>query len=186
MTSASIRRSPVALTLAILTVVLASVSAASPQPPPDTLQAPPPCDDIHPADLKRICRSGRLAVSRYDGQRPPFFFETAEGEWDGFDVDIARDIAARLDVEYQTVLATSFNEVVAKVADRSADIGISKLSATLERSKKVRFTHPYMTVYQTLLVNRLAAPKQQDPYRFLNRPEVRLGAREWHSNVSVT
>jgi len=67
------------------------------------------------------------------------------------------------------------------VANHAADIGISKLSATLERSKRVRFSRPYMTVYQTLLVNRLAAPKQQDPYLFLNRRGVRIGALEGSS-----
>lgn len=151
------------------------------QPPPDAIARPGRCADTHPEDLRRICESGGLAVARYDGQRPPFFSETAEGGWEGFDVDIARDIAERLGVAYRPVLAGSFNDVVAKVAEGSADVGISKLSATLERSKRVRFTKPYMTVYQTLLVNRLAAPKQQDPYVFLNRPGVRLGALEGSS-----
>ncbi len=136
-----------------------------------------------PPDLERICASGLLRVARYQGQRPPFFFHRADGTWRGFDVDLARDIARRLGVAYEARLAASFDEVVDLVARGEADVGISKLSITLERSRRVRFSKPYMTVYQTLLVNRLAAPKQADPFAFLNRPAVRIGALEGSSYV---
>ena len=133
------------------------------------------CEQLPPTDLRRICESGKLTVARYGGERPPFFFQTSQG-WRGFDIDLARDVARRLGVEYQSHLADSFDEVVELVTSRRADIGISKLSVTLDRSRSVRFSKPYMTVYQTLLINRLAAPKQQDPFSFLNRAAVRIGA----------
>ncbi len=142
-----------------------------------------PCDYLPPPDLKRICASGRLVVARYEGERPPFFSQAGGNEWVGFDVDLARDIAARLGVAYEARLAESFDEVVDLVAQRQADVGISKLSITLERSQRVRFSKPYMTVYQTLLINRLAAPKQQDPFAFLDRPGARVGALEGSSYV---
>ncbi len=144
--------------------------------------APSPCERLTPLDLRRICESGQLRVARYGGERPPFFYRQAGGirsdtrVWVGFDVDLARDIAKRLDVRFRTVLARSFNEVVDLVATRQADVGISKLSITLDRAQRVRFTKPYMTVYQTLLINRLSAPKQEDPFRFLNRATARIGA----------
>ena len=150
--------------------------AGGPQPAGETAGASP-CDRLPPTDLKRICASGRLVVARYQGQRPPFFFRGEGGQWQGFDVDLAGDIAERLGVEYQPRLAASFNDVVDLVADGSADLGISKLSITLERSQRVRFSKPYMTVYQTLLVNRLSAPMQEDPFTFLDRPAIRTSTR---------
>ena len=142
-----------------------------------------PCDRLPPTDLRRICERGRLRVARYQGQRPPFFFQGEDGEWLGFDVDLAQDIARRLDVEYEAKLAASFDGVVDLVADGSADLAISKLSITLDRSQRVRFSKPYMTVYQTLLINRLAAPKQQDPFAFLNQASMRIGALDGSSYI---
>ena len=147
------------------------------------------CDHLPPPDLRRICESGRLRVARYGGERPPFFARQGGGirsdtlVWVGFDVDLARDIAKRLGVRERTVLADSFDDVVEKVASGAADLGISKLSITLDRAQRVRFSKPYMTVYQTLLINRLSAPKQQDPFDFLNRPSARIGALDGSSYI---
>ena len=165
--------------------LLATVPLAAPAAAQDGAGTAEPgggCDHLPPTDLRRICESGWLRVARYDGERPPFFTKRAGGlrsdsrVWVGFDVDLARDIAKRLGVRARHVPATSFDEVVELVAAGEADVGISKLSITLKRSQRVRFTKPYMTVYQTLLINRLSAPKQQDPFEFLNRPSARIGA----------
>ncbi len=142
-----------------------------------------PCDRLPPTDLRRICTSGKLVVARYEGERPPFFFRSKTGEWAGFDVDMARRIADRLGVDYEPRLAASFDAVVDLVAAGEADLGISKLSITLARSQRVRFSRPYMTVYQTLLINRLAAPKQEDPFASLDRPAARIGALEGSSYI---
>ena len=145
--------------------------------------APAACDRLPPTDLRRICASGKLVVARYEGERPPFFFRSPTGEWAGFDVDLAADIAARLGVAYQPLPAASFDGVVELVASGRADVGISKLSITLPRSQRVRFSKPYMTVYQTLLINRLAVPRQEDPFVALDRPASRIGALAGSSYV---
>ncbi len=138
-----------------------------------------PCGRL-PPDLRRICASGKLVVARYEGERPPFFFRS-QGEWLGFDVELAQRIAERLGVTNELRPAESFDAVVDLVAAGEADVGISKLSITLARSQRVRFSKPYMTVYQTLLINRLAAPKQEDPFAALDRPATRIGALEGSS-----
>ena len=46
----------------------------------------------------------------------------------------------------------------------------------LERAKRVRFSRPYLTVYQAMLVNRLAAPRATDPFRDLNAAKYSIGA----------
>lgn len=173
---------PLAPALALILFSTAMVGAiGAPQKPPG-VEVASACDRLPPTDLRRICESGKLIVARYRGERPPFFFETSHG-WRGFDVDLARDVARRLGVDYEPYLADSFDDVVEMVATQRADVGVSKLSVTLDRSQRVRFSKPYMTVYQTLLINRLAAPKQQDPFDFLNRPAVRIGALRGSSYI---
>ncbi|MDX1502735.1 MAG: ABC transporter substrate-binding protein [Thermoanaerobaculia bacterium] len=141
------------------------------------------CDGIRPVDLRSICERGELRVARYRGQRPPFFFER-DGRWVGFDVDLGRDIATRLGVEYREIpTAPSFDAVVDRVAEGSADLGLSKLSATLARATRVRFSRPYLTVYQALLVNRLSAPAGADPFRALDAAGTGIGALDGSAYV---
>jgi len=134
------------------------------------------CAGVLPPDLKGICQRGVLLVARYEGDRPPFFFRQGDA-WVGFDVDVARDIAARMGVRYaEDASAASFDEVIDHIASGRADIAVSKLSSTLERAQRVRFSQPYLTVYQALLVNRIAAPRATDPFRDLNAPKYTIGA----------
>ncbi len=177
------RRAPALVLVLVLTVLAWLPVEAGPQTtaPPAEQPSASPCDRL-PTDLRRICAGGRLRVARYSGQRPPFF-SGGDGAWQGFDVDLAADIARRLGVEVEPKLAASFDGVVDLVAAGDADLAISKLSITLGRSQRVRFSKPYMTVYQTLLINRLAAPKQNDPFTALDRPQVRVGALEGSSYI---
>jgi len=115
-------------------------------------------------------------VARFSGERPPFFF-MEDGVWVGFDVDLGQDIAARMGVRYEeTVQAVSFDEVVVEIAQGAADIGVSKLSATLDRALQVRFSSPYLTVYQAVVVNRVAVRRAADPFGELNDRRYTVGA----------
>lgn len=165
--------------------LLALLPAQAAAPEPSAVEVPAaasPCDRLPPADLHRICTSGRLRVARYQGQRPPFFFRDGDEKWRGFDVDLAGDIARRLGVEVEPRLAASFDAVVDMVAAGDADLAISKLRPS-SGSQRVRTSKPYMTVYKTLLINRLAAPKQDDPFTALDRSQVRIGALEGSSYI---
>ncbi len=134
------------------------------------------CERVLPLDLRKICKRGELRVVRYEGERPPFFSLKGDATV-GFDVDLGRDMAERMGVRYREVAAAeSFDAVVDRVADGSADLGLSKLSATLARAQRVRFSRPYLTVYQALLVNRLSAPGGGDPFQALNAPGFTVGA----------
>ncbi len=141
------------------------------------------CARVSGADLRRICERGELRVARFRGERPPFFYRQGDG-WVGFDVDLGRDLAQRLGVAYREVLSpASFDAVVELVAAGGADVGLSKLSATLERALRVRFSRPYLTVYQALVVNRLSAPARSDPFQALDAEGVAIGAIEGSSYI---
>jgi len=163
------------LLLAAVALFVAGAAAAS-----DPLGAQeafaPDCERVLPLDLREICERGELRVVRYEGERQPFFFLKGDITV-GFDVDLGRDMAERLGVRYREVAAAeSFDAVVDRVADGSADLGLSKLSATLVRAQRVRFSRPYLTVYQALLVNRLSAPGGGEPFQSLNASGFTVGA----------
>lgn len=106
--------------------------------------------------IQQIRQRGTLIVAMYYEDRPPYFYVDDAGRLVGSDVEMALDIAAKLGVDVAFLrTARSFDEVIAQVARGEADVGISKLSATLARAEHVLFTEPYLVLHQALLVNRL-------------------------------
>lgn len=115
---------------------------------------------LMPPDIQRILRRGKLIVAILNQDNPPFF-TAREGTLDGSDVDVARSIAEQLGVPVEfNRSAKTFDQVVQTVYRLEADLAISKLSRTLNRAKTVRFSQPYVTMRQGLLVNRLQLVQQ--------------------------
>lgn len=111
-------------------------------------------------DIQRIVDRGSVVIAMVKQDSPPFFFESDQGGLKGLDIRLAQGIAERLgvDVEYNRD-AESFDNVVDLVASRQADIALSKLSRTLTRARRVRYTEPYIVLRQGLMVNRLELEK---------------------------
>jgi ABC-type amino acid transport substrate-binding protein len=133
-----------------------------------------------PPDMGRILTSGELRVALHRDDAPPFFATAAGGQLDGLDIALARDIAANLGVGVRFLRqGATYDEVVDTVARGEADVAISVISRTLSRARRVRFTAPYATLCQALLLNRLhTAPLhlEADPVAGLSQAGVRVGA----------
>ena len=141
-------RKAVISVLIVFLSVYGSYAAAKKRKVPERVQQPP--------DITRIIKKGKLVVAMTAADQAPFFFVNSRGVLTGLDVKIAREIADRLGVEVQfDRSAKSFDDVVTNVAEGKADAAISKLSRTLPRAKKVRFSTPYITFRHGLLLNRL-------------------------------
>ena len=97
----------------------------------------------------------RVAVTRFD--LPSFHVRGPDGTLVGPEIDMAQQIGRALGIRVEFVdNAESFDSVVDFVAAGSADIGVSKLSQTYNRLKRVRFSEPYVTLRHALLFNRVA------------------------------
>ena len=108
----------------------------------------------YPPGISKIKDRGKLIVAQVDKQAPPFFW-IENDSYRGLDVVIAKSIAESLGVDLEfNRSATTFDEAVDLVAQGKADIAVSKLSITLKRSQKVRFTVPYVVLKKSLLINR--------------------------------
>ncbi|WP_375000049.1 transporter substrate-binding domain-containing protein [Aeromicrobium sp. CTD01-1L150] len=74
---------------------------------------------------------------------PPFSVQNASGEFEGYEVDVAKALAEALDVELDLVSTDGASRLPLLSADR-ADVNISSWTATDERAKAVGFTIPYI------------------------------------------
>jgi polar amino acid transport system substrate-binding protein len=109
-----------------------------------------------PADIDRVLKRGELIIAMLGIDNPPFFEKTKDGNLSGLDADLGRSIAEGLGVKVRFDRSPkTFNEAVELVQQQKADLAISKLSISLKRAKQVKFSQPYVTMRQGLLVNRL-------------------------------
>lgn len=108
-----------------------------------------------PPEVEEIKRSGRVVVAMTNFDNLPFYGQI-DGKMVGLDVDIAHRVANVLDVKLVFRRdAKTFSDVVEQVRRGDANMAISKLSITAPRSNVVRFSVPYVTLKQALVVNRV-------------------------------
>lgn len=131
-------------------------------------------------DVQGLLAKGRIVVCMLESDIPPFVMSGPDGRPMGYDVEIAKGVAAELGVELVIDRkAKTFNELVDEVASGRADIAISKLSRTLSRSKKVVFTEPYLILHKALIVNRLELARKRGELpviEYVKRLKGSLGA----------
>ena len=114
-----------------------------------------------PPDIEQILARGKLVVAVLGSDNAPFFMDMGEAQPGGLDIQLAQAIADQLDVKLElNRTADTFNGVVDTVYNREADLAISKISRTMKRARRVRFSHPYLQMRQGLLVNRLLLAQQ--------------------------
>ncbi|MGD1713263.1 transporter substrate-binding domain-containing protein [Dapis sp. BLCC M172] len=130
-------------------------------------------------EIQKILDRGKLIVAMTEYDNSPFFVKNERGELEGLDIKIAQGLAQGLGVELElNRSAKTFNEVVKIVSQGQADLAISKLSQTLNRATKISFSHPYVTMRQGLLLNRVQltkAAKNKETVEFLRDFEGRIG-----------
>jgi len=131
----------------------------------DTLPSTPTSDFPHlrselSPDIQRIVERGSLVVAVLAHDNPPFFQSRGSTTLEGLDIEIAEAIAAYLGVGLQfNRSGQTFDEVVDEVYHLEADMAISKVSRTLKRARRIRFSKPYVSLGQGLLMNRLTFAK---------------------------
>ncbi len=93
------------------------------------------------AELKDILEAGTIKIATPENF-PPFGSLGADGEYEGYDIDVAKMIAEDLGVELELVPVTSKQRIPFLETDR-VDLVISTLGANPERAKSIWFSHAY-------------------------------------------
>lgn len=105
-----------------------------------------------PADrLDRILESGVLRVGM-DASYPPFEYIDGEGNLVGFDVDLGRELAARLGVEVRFVANLSYDGLYDALTADVVDIVISALYVDPARMADFAYSYSYFNAGQVLVV----------------------------------
>lgn len=83
----------------------------------------------------------------------PFGFKNADGNPEGYDIDIANAMAKELGVKLEVTDTTSANRIP-NLQTGKVDVVICNFTRTGERAKQIEFTDPYVVASEALLVKK--------------------------------
>jgi len=99
-------------------------------------------------------KNGVLTVG-VEANYPPMEYLTPYGEFIGFDIDLARALGKKLDLEVRFV-NTKWNSIFTELSMRRFDVIISSVSILPERELSYAFSKPYLENSLSLIVNKNA------------------------------
>jgi len=102
-----------------------------------------PCDNASGDDaLARICEAGVLVISTDPAYPPQSSLNSETGEYEGFDIDVAIEVATRLGVDHEFT-DPLFDAVVAGNWSERWDVSVGSVTITEDRREVLDFTEPY-------------------------------------------
>ncbi len=73
---------------------------------------------------------------------PPFTYKSADGDWTGFEVELANLICERIDAECR-ITPTGWDGIIPALQDERIDMIMTSMSITAKRQEVIDFTDPY-------------------------------------------
>ncbi len=102
--------------------------------------------------LVQIQKRGKLIVGT-EPTFPPFEFVDEKNQIIGFDIDIAQELAKRLNVKLE-IVSLPFDSLIPALQQGKIDLIIAGMTITEERSKVVDFSKPYFNANQAIVVRK--------------------------------
>ena len=119
--------------------------------------APPAAGGLADSALKQVLQRGTLRVGDCL-TFAPFGFYNKDGQPDGYDVDLAKELAKEMGVKLEVVNTTSANRIPNLQTDK-VDVVFCNFTRNLERAKEIAFTNPYVVASEALLVKKSSGIK---------------------------
>ena len=88
---------------------------------------------------------------------PPFSMKLRDGKWTGISIELWRELAAELGLEFR-LEERKFTDLLAGLEDGSLDVGVTAITVTAERESVMDFTHPFFITGLAIAVPSEGAP----------------------------
>jgi len=124
--------------------------------------------------INSVLKAGKLRVGMEPGYMP-FEMQDKQSRVVGFDVDMAKEMAAAMGVELELV-PTAWDGIIGSLLTDKFDIIMSGMTVTQERNLKVNFANPYIVVGQTILIAKKHAGDITS-YKDLNDPKYTVASK---------
>ncbi len=134
-------------------------------------------DDIELArqsTINDIVKRGELRVG-FEAGYLPFEMADKQGNFIGFDIDMAKAMAKAMGVKFVPV-NTAWDGIIPALVTKKFDIIMSGMTITQERNLKINFADPYIIVGQTILLNKKHEGVVKS-YKDLNDPKFTVTSK---------
>ena len=128
---------------------------------------------VEDSAMAQVLRRGVLRVGM--DTFVPWAMPDKNGEWTGFEIEVARRLAEDLKVKVEFV-PTAWSGIIPALLTGKFDILIGGMSIRPDRSQKVNFTIPYYTTGTALVASSKVAPGKTRLEDF-NRPDMVIVSR---------
>ena len=128
---------------AVLVAIMALVGAACSNEPSTPAGSGSGTSSAPQDLLARIKADGVIRVATDQKYRPQSWYDTKTGEWKGFDVEVAQEIAARLGVTADIEHRDWETEVTAGAWNDRWDMNVGSMTVTKPRTELFSFTPAY-------------------------------------------
>lgn len=118
-------------------------------------KTPPPADNGVVADdsLTKIQDAGKFVMGLDDGFPPMGYREEGTNDIIGFDIDMAKEVASRLDVELE-LQPVIWDTIIEELNGGNIDLIWNGLTITPARVEKILFSEPYLDNAQIIVVQK--------------------------------
>ena len=135
-----------------------SSSSSAPEPAPNDSgdAAAVTCATVDKAgtdELAKVCAAGKIIVSTDPAYPPQSKLDPETNEYEGFDIDVANEIAKRLGVTTEWI-APSWDVITAGGWNGRWNMSVGSMSVTEERAKVLNFTPAYYFTPASIAVNK--------------------------------
>jgi L-cystine transport system substrate-binding protein len=96
----------------------------------------------HAEDLLDSVKQAGVLKIGLEGTYPPFDSRNSEGQLEGFDVDVAKAVAAKLGVKPEFI-PTEWSGIIAALQAGKFDVIVNQVTITPQRQQAVDFSQPY-------------------------------------------
>lgn len=128
---------------------------------------------IKESTLEQVLAKNRLRVGF--STFVPWAMQDKNGEYVGFEIDVAKRLAADMEVELELV-PTRWSGIIPALLTGKFDIIIGGMGITPARNLKVNFSDPYEYTGMSILANRRLAGERSSLEEF-NSPDLEIVAR---------
>lgn len=92
--------------------------------------------------LAQVCESGTLRIATDPKYKPQSWYDVQTSEWNGFDVEVAKEIASRMGVDPE-IQAQKWAVITAGSWNDRWDVSVGSMTDTVDREKLFYFTPAY-------------------------------------------